>query len=102
MSAVSAESRQVFDEGTWKALLKNLGTGACLAGRFLNEKALQSFFDNGFLIWELAVLDLLFEEAVEDRLSQRRSSRCFLPTVEASHGPEVILSRRLPQKALFR
>ena len=65
------KSRLVFDEGTWKPLLQNLGRGACLPtslGRFLNEKALQSFFDNGFLIRELAVVDLLFEEAVEDRL----------------------------------
>ena len=62
------KSRLVFDEGTWKAHLQNLGRGACLptsSGRFLNEKALQSFFDNGFLIRELAVLDLLSKKPLK-------------------------------------
>jgi hypothetical protein len=62
------KSRLVFDEGTWKALLQNLGRGACLPtslGRFLNEKALQSFFDNGFLIRELAVVDLLSKKPLK-------------------------------------
>jgi hypothetical protein len=62
------ERRLVFDEGTWKALLQNLGRGTCLLtalGRFLNEKALQSFFDNGFLIRELAVLDLVSNQSLK-------------------------------------
>jgi hypothetical protein len=62
------KTRLVFDEGTWKALLQNLGRGACLPtslGRFLNEKAFQSFFDNGFLIRELAVVDFLSKKPLK-------------------------------------
>jgi hypothetical protein len=62
------ERRLVFDEGTRKAFPQNLGRGARLPispGRFLNEKALQSFFDNGFLIRELAVLDLVSNQSLK-------------------------------------
>jgi hypothetical protein len=62
------KSRLIFDEGTWKAILQNLGRGACLPtslGRFLNEKAFQSFFDNGFLIRELAVVDFLSKKPLK-------------------------------------
>jgi hypothetical protein len=62
------KSRLIFDEGAWKALLQKLGRGACLPtslGRFLNEKGLQSFFDNGFLIRELTVLDLLSKKPLQ-------------------------------------
>jgi hypothetical protein len=62
------KSRLVFDEGTWKAVLQNLGRGACLPtslGRLLNEKALQGFFDNGLLIRELAVVDLVSKKRLK-------------------------------------
>jgi len=54
------KSRLVLDKGTWNARVQNLGQGARLqtsVGQFSNEKALQSFFDDGFFIRELAVLD---------------------------------------------
>jgi len=62
------EGRLVLNKGTWKARLQNLGQGAyprTTVRRFLNEKALQSFFDNGLFIRELAVLDLPSEQPLK-------------------------------------
>jgi hypothetical protein len=62
------ERRLVFDEGIWKTLVPNLGRSDCLStclGWFLNEKALQSFFDNGFLIRELAIGNLISQKPLK-------------------------------------
>jgi hypothetical protein len=51
----------VFEERTGKAYLKDLGRSVAwptTLGQFLSEKVLHSFFDDGFLVGELSVLDL--------------------------------------------
>src|SRR5487761_2143369 len=62
------KSRLVFDEGSGQAHFQDLGRGTGLPtspGRFLDEKALQGFFDNGFLVRELAVFDLLSKQPLQ-------------------------------------
>jgi hypothetical protein len=62
------DNRVILDKGTRKTFLQKLGRGACLRlplGRFLDEKALQSFLDNRFLVRELAVLDLLSKKPLK-------------------------------------